>query len=278
MTLGFDNVTATGIGTAVVETQLNGGASLRVPASAHGIMEVIPYQATSGATTVDEGILSTMRIDSDDVSVTPKRLVLPWIQTGDGAYTAVMCPVLKAYPMGIPLQGFERISYFGQAQVANTVQPLIGATVVYTEGGVGAQQYYQKPNDETTAGITANLRNSGNDITLTGGGMINALYLATGGNATYTASEHCYGFGEFVSSDFANTSMPYRVASQPDLAGLGATASELTGGAPGIAQYKLPPGQEIPLDSNVTINTFWTNVDVHTTSGYNFIHGVRYHR
>ena len=274
MTYGFDDVTFTSIGAAVAETQLNAGASLRVPSSARGIVEIIPYQMELGAFTTLQSLMTAFRVQSDDVAVEPKRFVLPGINGGDGAFTTVSAPALKAYPMNVTLQGFERINYFGQAQVANTVAPGVGATVVYSESTVGTEMFYQKPDNETAGSIAIDIRTAGNTITVTGGGFINALYVLVT-DAGRIASEHDVGFMEFQSSDF-QTSMPYRVAIQPSATGLGATASSQSGGD-GIMEYTLPPGQEIPLNSNVTINTFYTNRDA-VAVGSNFIGCVRYHR
>ncbi len=270
MVTGFDDVTLTSIGTAVAETQLNAGASLRVPANAHSLMEIIPYQMELGAFTTDQSLMTAFRIQSDDVAVEPKRFVLPGINGGDGAFEAVYAPKLRAYPLNVPLRGNERINYFGQAQVANAVAPGVGATVVYNEGGsVGSQQYYQKPDNETAGAATIDTRTTGGTITVTGGGTLNAFYtiVTTGANL---ASEHVVGFMEFQSSDF-QTSMPSRVAVQPSATGLSATASNVTGGD-GLMEFNLP--EPIPLASNVTINTFYTNRDEVTAD--NFIGVVRY--
>ncbi len=271
MVYGFDDVAFASIGTGVVETQLNGAASLRVPSSATGIVEVIPYQMELGAFTTDQSLMTAFRVQSDDVAVEPKRFVLDGIMGGDGAFEAVLAPPLRAYAMNVPLSGVERINYFAQAQIANAVAPGVGATVVYTEGGVGTQQYYQKPDNETAGAATIDTRTAGNTITVTGGGFINGLYaiVTVGANL---ASEHAVGFMEFQSSDF-QTSMPFRVAVQPAATGLSATASALSAGT---MEYTLPAGQEIPLNSNVTINTFYTNRDEVTAD--NFIGCVRYHR
>ena len=157
MVYGFDDVTLASIGVGVAETQLNGGLGLRVPAPARGIVEIIPYQMELGAFTVDQSLMTAFRMQSDDVSVEPIRFVLPGISTGDAAFVAVQAPALRAYPLNILLKGFERINYFAQAQVANAVAPGVGATVVYTEGGVGIKQFYQKPDNETTGGTDYNL-------------------------------------------------------------------------------------------------------------------------
>jgi len=275
MTYGFDDCTFTSIGTSTTETRLNSDSPLRVPSSAKSILEIIPYQMQTGAFTVDQSLMTAFRVQSDDASVEPKRFVLYGVGTGDASFASVQCPVLKAYPMNIPLSGFERINYRAQALVANTVAGGVGASIVYSDSGSnGIEQFYQRPDDESASGTTINTRQGGNTITVTGGGTISSLYaLVTGGVAT--ASEHDVGFMEFESSDF-QTSMPYRVAVQPTATGLGANAGANTGGA-GIMEYSMPAGQGIPLNDNVTINTFYTNRDGRTGAS-NFIGCVRYQR
>jgi len=272
MVYGFDDAQYTTLGTAVAETQINAGASLRVPSTAKGIVEIVPYFSSNGASTTDQSYFTAMRISSDDVAVEPKRFVLPIVNGGDASLTSVLSPALKAYPMNINLQGFERINYFGQSQVANTVALGLGATVVYSEAGVGTEQFYQKPDNESVGGTTADTRTGGNTITVTGGGQINSLYAVVAGGAV-TASQADIGFMEFQSSDF-QTAMPYRVAIQPSSCGLGANANQLTGGT-GLAQFNVPSG--IPMDDNCTINTFYTNRVVKTGAS-NFIGCVRYTR
>jgi len=272
MTYGFDDCTLTAIGTGTTETQLNSGNSLRVPSSARGIVELLPYLQELGSYTTNESLSVAVRVQSDDVAVEPKRFILPVVNTGDASFVGVYCPVLKAYPMNIPLSGFERMNYFAQALDSNASAPGCGITCVYTEGAVGVEQYYQRPDSISTGGTTINTRTAGNDITVTGGGFINALYTSVA-VGTSAPSEHIVGFMEFNSSDF-QTSMPYRVAVQPSGAGLTANALNITGGA-GIMQYNVPGG--IPLDANVTINTFYTNRDA-VGVGDQFIGCVRYNR
>ena len=137
MTLGFDDVTFTSMGTAVAETQLNSGASLVSPDSSRLLLEVIPYQNELGAYTPDESLMTAFRLGSDDVNLLPKRFVLPNINTGDAAFTSVQIPVLKAYTMNTPLNGNDRVNYYAQPLVASTVAAGCGATVVYSTGAGG---------------------------------------------------------------------------------------------------------------------------------------------
>jgi len=274
MTYGFDDVTFTSIGTGVAETQLNSGTSLSAPDPAHAFNAVIPYQMELGAFTTNQSLLTSMRLQSDDVAIEPKKFVLPNISTGDAAFTSVAAPALLAYPINTPLAGGEHLNFYGQALVANTVAPGVGATVIYdTDSTNGAEQYYTRPTNETASSTTINTRTQGGDMTIQGGNEITGLYTVVSG-ATATASEHDVGYSEFISPDF-ETSMPYRIAAQPTATGLGAAANAITGGG-GLMQYNMPRGKGIPLANNVTITNYYTNRDARAGGASNFINFVRY--
>ena len=274
MTYGFDDVTFTSIGTGVAETQLNSGTSLSAPDPAHAFNAVIPYQMELGAFTTNQSLLTSMRLQSDDVAIEPKKFVLPNISTGDAAFTSVAAPALLAYPINTPLAGGEHLNFYGQALVANTVAPGVGATVIYdTESTNGAEQYYTRPTNENASSTTINTRTQGGDMTIQGGNEITGLYTVVSG-ATATASEHDVGYSEFISPDF-ETSMPYRIAVQPCATGTGAAANAVTGGG-GLMQYNMPRGKGIPLANNVTITNYYTNRDARAGGASNFINFVRY--
>jgi len=274
MTYGFDDVTFTSIGTGVAETQLNSGTSLSAPDPAHAFNAVIPYQMELGAFSTNQSLLTSMRLQSDDVAIEPKKFVLPNISTGDAAFTSVAAPALLAYPINTPLAGGEHLNFYGQALVANTVAPGVGATVIYdTESTNGVEQYYTRPTNENASSTTINTRTQGGDMTIQGGKEITGLYTVVSG-ATATASEHDVGYSEFISPDF-ETSMPYRIAVQPTATGLGAAANAVTGGG-GIMQYNMPRGKGIPLANNVTITNYYTNRDARAGGASNFINFVRY--
>ena len=273
MTYGFDDVTFTSIGTGVAETQLNSGTSLSAPDPAHAFNAVIPYQMELGAFTTNQSLLTSMRLQSDDVAIEPKKFVLPNINTGDAAFTSVAAPALLAYPINTPLAGGEHLNFYGQPLVANTVAPIAGCTVIYdTESPSGAEQYYTRPSSITAGATAVNTRTEGGSMTIQGGNEITGLYTVVSG-ATATASQHDVGYSEFLSPDF-NTSMPYRVAIQPTYTGLGSAANAVTGGGD-IMQYNMPRGKGIPLANNVTITNYYTNRDARTGAS-NFINFVRY--
>ena len=265
MTMGFDDVSATTTGAAAVaEVQLNGAASLTTPQSANGIVEIIPYMFPEGAFTSDESEFLAFRIASDDVAIEPKRFNLPVTYGGDTAFVGVSSPGLHAYSLNIPLPDQSRINYFAQPQVANTVASDVGATVVYTDGGVGPEQFYQKPDNESAGAVAVDTRNIGNSITITGGREINKLLTFVAWDSTAgaaTTDELIAGFMEFVSSDFL-TSMPYRVAVDPVLAGGEAAAVVMS--KDGMTEYTMPNGNGIPIAGRTVINTFYTNRDAKT--------------
>jgi len=273
LTYGYDDVTTTALGTGTAETQLNSGTSLSAPDPAHAFLACIPYQSESAAFTVDQSLITAFRIQSDDVAVEPKKLVLPNINTGDAAFTSVAAPALLAYPINTPLAGGEHLNFYGQPLVANAVAPICGATVIYdTESTNGAEQYYTRPSTITAGATAVDTRTEGGSMTIQGGNEITGLYTVVSG-AVATASQHDVGYSEFLSPDF-NTSMPYRVAIQPTYTGLGSAANAVTGGG-GLMQYNMPRGKGIPLANNVTITNYYTNRDARTGAS-NFINFVRY--
>jgi len=273
MTYGYDDVTGTTM-SVQTEVQLNAGTSLTAPDPAHGLLAVIPYAYELGAFTLDQSLFIAFRVQSDDVAIEPKKFVLPNINTGDAAFTSVAAPALLAYPLDVPLNGGEHINYYAQPLTTNAVEPAVAATVIYsTTGTNGAESYYTRPSSATAGGTAINTRTTqGNDMTITGGNEITALYTVVSG-AVATASQHDAGYAEFTSPDF-NTSMPYRVAVQPTFTGLGAAANAITGGG-GIMKYEMPRGQGIPLADKVTITSYYTNRDTRTGAS-NFINFVRY--
>ncbi len=276
MTIGFDDATAT-ILNATTEVTINNGNPLTTPNDAQQIVEVIPYLALQGATDVDEAVAPTFRIASDDVSVEPKIFSLPVIQGGDAASSFLASPIQPAYPMNIRLAEQSRINYFANNQNDAAVEPMVGATVVYSDQGANQpEQFWQKPLNESPTGTAIDTRAQGNDITITGGAEINWLTNIVGLHNTIVASEHINGFAEYVSSDF-QTSFPYRVQVTANNTGIGESGNLPDGNAgAGIKRYQMPIGQGIPIAGRTVINTFFTNRDEIATNAGFFCLGVGY--
>ncbi len=276
MVLGFDDAAAT-ILNATTEVTINNGNPLTTPNDAQQIVEVIPYLALQGATDVDEAVAPTFRIASDDVSVEPKIFSLPVIQGGDAASSFLASPIQPAYPMNIRLAEQSRINYFANNQNDAAVEPLVGATVIYSDQAASApEQFWQKPLNESATGTAIDTRAQGNDITITGGSEINWLTNVVGLHAAIIASEHINGFAEYVSSDF-QTSFPYRVQVTANNTGIGESGNLPDGNAgAGIKRYQMPIGQGIPIAGRTVINTFFTNRDEIATNAGFFCLGVGY--
>ena len=146
---------------------------------------------------------------------------------------------------------------------------------MYTDSGVGQEQFYQKSDNEAAGGTGDDTRSVGNDITITGGREINKLltfvsFDSTAGGAT--AGEQIAGFMEFASSDFL-TSMPYRVAVNIMLTAIGTATS--TAGGDGYTEYNMPSPNGIPISGRTVINTFFTQQDAKTNPD-TFIGNVGY--
>ena len=153
MTYGYDDATFTAM-SGVTEVQINSGASLTAPDPAHGLLAVIPYLAELGAFTTNQSLFCAFRVQSDDVAVEPKKFVLPNVNTGDAAFTSVAAPALLAYPIDTPLSGGEHINYYGQPLVTNTVEPGIGATVIYSTTGTNGAETKPPPEPQLIQGLS----------------------------------------------------------------------------------------------------------------------------
>ncbi len=254
MTIGFDEIPAATIGTGTTLTTL---ATLTSPNIANGIIEVIPLQFVEGAYVSNQSVFTRFSLTSDDVDLLPKRFVLPLQHGGDATFSAVGPSATKAMSLNIPLNDQSRVNYLGQSVVAHgTNGPDVGGTVVYTDGGVGQQQFSNTPDTSTVGGTTVDTRTTLNTLTITGASEINQLMGWVGIGAS-TLSIHGQGFFEYSSSDFL-TPMPYRVANSAWLAGLGLNANLLGNG---MHQYVIPNGQGVPVSSRTTIDMFYTNED-----------------
>ncbi len=275
MTIGFDDVVPTALSSTDEQT-LNNGNPLTTPNDAQQIVEVIPYTCIQGAFDSDEALAPVFRIQSDDVAVEPKIFSLPVIQGGDALGSWIASPIMPSYPMNIRLAEQSRINYFGNNQNNAAVEPLLGATVVYSDQGASQpEQFWQKPLNESATGTAINTRSAGNDITITGGAEINWLTSVVGLMSAVVASEHINGAAEFVSSDF-QTSFPYRVQVTGVNFGIGETGNLPDGNAgAGIKRFNMPIGQGIPIAGRTVINTFFTNRDANNAAGF-FVLGVGY--
>jgi len=278
MTIGFDDATPATLN-GVTEVQINGALPLTTPDKASQILEVVPYWGSRGAFTIDEGIMPFMRIQSDDVSITPKSFSLPVAHLGTaGTPATVSLPPLQTMPLNIDLSQSRqsRINYFANDQIDATVEPAVGATVVYdTDPVTMPEQFYQKPDNEFVGSGTDGTRvTSVSAMTITGGREINMFILQVVLQAS-ALSEQVFGFMEFSSSDFL-TSMPYRMAYSGSSAGVGVAGGEATvNTGKGIQIYNLPIGKGVPIAGRTVLDLAITTFDGNAT-GPSAVGGVGY--
>jgi len=264
MTLGFDDATPILL-TGDTEVQINGGLPLTTPDKASQILEVIPYYSSTGAFTIDQSMMPFVRLQSDDVSIEPKKFSVPVTSLGStGTPATVNLPALVAMPMNIDLTTSRqaRINYFANDQIDPTVEPTLGVTVVYdTDPVTMPELFYQKPDNEFASSTTAGSRTTSTAaLTITGGREITTLILQVALQAS-TASEQLFGFMEFSSSDFL-TSMPYRMAFLGTNQGVGIAGGEATTNpGDGIKIYNLPIGKGIPIAGRTVIDLAITIFD-----------------
>ena len=275
MTIGFDDAVATVL-VGTTEQTINNGNPLTTPNDAQQIIEVSPYICVQGAFDSDEALAPIFRIQSDDVSVEPKRFNLPVIQGGDALYSFLASPIMPSWAMNIKLNQQSRINYFANNQNDAAIEPLIGATVVYSDQQSNLpEQFWQKPDNESATGTVINTRSAGNDITITGGAEINWLISIVGLHTAVVSAEHLNGVAEFVSSDF-QTAFPYKLQVTAVNTGIGETGNlpDMNAGA-GIKRHNMPIGQGIPIAGRTVINNFFTQRDGLGAAGF-FLNSVGY--
>ena len=268
MSGAWDIASATSLTTGVAKTQINGGTNVTKPTQAINLVETIPYVVSSGAYTVAESIAITSEIESFSVDLLPKRMIVPPIQSGLGTMMNITIPLLEAYECNTGLQQGATSQFIisGQAQIANTVAPLMGMALHYsTSPPTRPEHFYHKPDAETN--FTTATTVSGNGFTINDGMWVEDLYVSVF-TAVYTVSQSLAGYGEFSSNDFGN-SLPLKVPMQP---GAGALGNAGTQGILKLASYH---NTHMPMKTSCKINTSFTS-DVTQTGTCSFIMGVGY--
>jgi len=240
------------------------------PSDSQNLIEFIPYYAPSGAVTAGQSMLLETAIESVSVKdILPKRIINGPIQAGLGATFATMIPILEAYECNTPLipGSNDIIEAFGQAQIANTVAPVMGVALHYSNAPpVKPQMYYEKPDNESTTGTAATTAGGGS-IVINGGTLLQVL-MGQVAFGTVLASESLIASLQFNSANFDN-SQDLEIPLQPVSIGLGVLASGLQ---PKSAIYR---NVGMGMKPTTTINTVLRLSEALTNAG-NFIGAVGY--
>ena len=221
----YAQIPAITIGAGVARTSLG---TNNKPSESQNLIEFTPYFLNSGAVTAAQSMLLATEIVSQSVSdILPKRVINAPVMSGLGATFATLTPILQAFECNTRLESGSNdiIEVFGQSQIANTVAPIMGCELHYSNSPPNKpQMYYEKPNNETSSG-TAATTVAGNSITINGGTMLQVLggELSSG---TVTADEGYLATMQFNSSNFEN-SQSLEIALQPRSVGIGALNSSL---------------------------------------------------
>ena len=78
----WDYATPTSLGTGVAKTEVNGANPVTKPTQAQTLIEVVPYQASTGALTAGQTYLTIAIIESNSINLLPKQFLVPPIQGG----------------------------------------------------------------------------------------------------------------------------------------------------------------------------------------------------
>ncbi len=262
-------ITPTSLGTGVARTSLG---TNNKPSESQNLIEFVPYYAQSGAFTAGQSLLLATEVTSVSVKdILPKRIINPPIQAGLGATFATLTPILEAYECNTPLQAGSNdiIEVFGQAQVANTVAPVMGCELHYSnDPPVMPQMYYEKPDNETSTG-TAATTVTGGTITINSGTMLQVLIGAISAG-TVLASESYIASLAFQSPNFEN-SQDLEFALQPNSVGLAGLTSALN------AKSSIRRNVGMGMKPTTTISTVLRLSEALTNAG-NFIGAVGYNK
>ncbi len=265
----YAQIPAITIGAGVARTSLG---TDNKPSESQNLIEFTPYFINSGAVTAAQSMLLATEVTSVSVKdILPKRVINPAVMSGLGATFATLTPILQAFECNTPLQSGSNdiIEVFGQAQVANTVAPIMGCELHYSDSPPSKKQmYYEKPDNETSSG-TAATSVAGGSLTINGGTMLQVLGGELASLAT-TADEGYLATLQFNSSNFEN-SQNLDIVLQPKSVGIGALNSSLN------VKASMRFNVGMVMKPTTTINTTLVLANALTAAG-NFIGMVGYQK
>ncbi len=262
----YDVITPTSLGAGVAKTSLG---TITKPEEVQNLIEFIPYYCPSGAVTAAQSMSLETALESNSVNLLPKRIINPTIMAGLGATFSTVIPILEAYETNTPLKSgaTPTIEAFGQAQIANTVAPVMGVCFHWSDSPpVAPEMFYTKADDEVSTG-TAATTVAGNNITINDGKTLQ-IVTAVMNLTTVTASQSIMASMQFNSNDF-DTSQALEVPIQPVSAGLSTLIGMLN--IKGSIYKRINRG----MKSTCTISTTLRVSELQTVAG-TFISGLGY--
>jgi hypothetical protein len=133
-----DQIAAVSLGTSTAKTKLGGtqvqgtGANYILPTAARSIVAVRPkmYGITP---TANQYILATLKIESADLKMGDFEVLAAPIDSGLGTAETQQVDTAPWYPLMQPCNGGENVQFYGTAQVANTVAPLMSVDILLAD-------------------------------------------------------------------------------------------------------------------------------------------------
>lgn len=134
----IDQIASVSLGTSTSKTKLGGtqvqatGADYLVPGDARSIVAVRPklWETTP---TANQAVSATLKIESADLHLGDYEVFANPLDSGLGTAENMYEDPSPIYPTNFPCFGGERVQFFGTAQVANTVAPLMAVDVFLSD-------------------------------------------------------------------------------------------------------------------------------------------------
>lgn len=219
MSILVDVIGALSLGTGTAKTQLDGGrqgsaSSYILPAACRAILGVQPvfYETTP---TADQTPVASLKVESDDLGIQAYEVLAQPLATAVATNDSVLSDSIRSviYPAFWPTKGGERVNFYGICQASNTVAPLMGANIYWSDNAGDLKDRPYRAliggtagggNSGTSTG-TAAATVSGASITISGGNKLIREITGILANTTPTASEPVAGYMSFTAPELAYT-------------------------------------------------------------------------
>ena len=268
------------VGTSTAATQLDGqliaaASDIIVPSRAKSLLAVRPWQ-TSVTPTAHQSFIASVRLASSDVAIGDYEILAPPIGASLGTNITTFADLSYWFPINLAVSGGQHIQAYGQAQIANTAAPYVGADLLWSDGPpLGPQAHFKLAGIFSGGGPTSTGTSAGSvaggTIQLNSGSKVFAWYgYAT--NSTPTAVKPITGYFTLTSPEMgAQTGLPntHTFDISPVQGFLGTTTT-------GDFEYlSKAEGLSIPYTAPTTLTTS-IYLDVALTAAGNFSNGVGY--
>jgi hypothetical protein len=131
----WDLVAGISIGTGTAKTKLAGGgvfgtgADYLIPTDAKCVVAVRPKLMLAGLPTANQSVLATLKVESTALHMGDYEVFASPMGSGLGTAENLLQDPAPIWPLMLPCNGGEYMQFYGTAQVANTVAPLMSCDV-----------------------------------------------------------------------------------------------------------------------------------------------------